>query len=673
MRLERLSPTCLKYSTIANPQRDKLRYINPVETRPEVKKAALQKEKTEITPQQIQNIKTRLSQNKRVRRTLPLRGRLHIDRQLPFLSVYRRPHDRPDPSTNRLIRGEASYLLTSSRKKIQKSISSLVSEIVETLAAEFGAFLIVELWSGKAHLGAEQSGESAGKPGFKIFIRGKNYPKATLHKLEIELKKIRIQKQVPTVEIFRNSRINPPGLIPLIRPQAAKKNKCYLIGLEVTPIYQNPETGEEYPLIFRALQRALSLALRRTYFEFTLEKTPHRPGHYHALGRRAMVKAVREIDRRLAELNDAFEFLLLVTPVNSEKAWSRFKQRKYEEAPQFQYRPVGFDPDDLKRRLFEIPIEHIEDPTLAHLFNRVRLDMEKRICMIQDRGTRSFLYGSLGVYGGIEDKLLDQANEVLRAIPARSRERSGYGYVSAEGFAAEAEKELLLYKQKYPELDSKISIRSDVTGLLVSRGNLYISDKFKVSGSRVKALLQHEVGTHILTYYNGQAQPFRQLNTGLPNYFELQEGLAVLSEYLVGGFGKPRLRLLAARVYATKLCIEGATFVEIFRKLHYDLKFEAKNAFVTTLRVCRGGGLTKDAVYFRGLVKVLNYLKRDGDLELLLVGKISFEHIPMVRELLWRKVLRRPPLRPSYLDDPESISRLEKVRQGIGIMGLVRR
>ncbi len=59
---------------------------------------------------------------------------------------------------------------------------------------------------------------------------------------------------------------------------------------------------------------------------------------------------------------------------------------------------------------------------------------------------------------------------------------------------------------------------------------------------------KHEVGTHILTYCNGLRQPIRQLRVGLAQNDQLQEGLAVFSEYLVGGLNNDRLRLIAARV-----------------------------------------------------------------------------------------------------------------------------
>ena len=83
---------------------------------------------------------------------------------------------------------------------------------------------------------------------------------------------------------------------------------------------------------------------------------------------------------------------------------------------------------------------------------------------------------------------------------------------------------------------------------MVSNGNLFIGKRVKIPESRAEALIQHEVGTHVLTYINGKNQPFQQLYCGLSGCDELQEGLAVLSEYLVGGLSPPRLRLLAGRV-----------------------------------------------------------------------------------------------------------------------------
>jgi hypothetical protein len=44
---------------------------------------------TRLTDQLIEDIAERIAGGKQVRRTLPPGGRIHIDRQLPFLFLYR--------------------------------------------------------------------------------------------------------------------------------------------------------------------------------------------------------------------------------------------------------------------------------------------------------------------------------------------------------------------------------------------------------------------------------------------------------------------------------------------------------------------------------------------------------------------------------------------------------
>ncbi len=185
------------------------------------------------------------------------------------------------------------------------------------------------------------------------------------------------------------------------------------------------------------------------------------------------------------------------------------------------------------------------------------------------------------------------------------------------------------------------------------------------------ALLQHEVGTHLVTYYNGAAQPLRLLQVGLAGYDALQEGLAVLSEYLVGGLSEGRMRTLAARVIAIDQMIRGATFPSVFQQLVDEFGFEPRTAYTITLRVFRGGGLTKDALYLRGLVEILQYLGAGGDLEPLLIGKIAVEHVPVVRELLLSGVLRPPPLRPKYLNSPEAQRRLNGISSRTTVLDLI--
>src|SRR3546814_4275067 len=98
------------------------------------------------------------------------------------------------------------------------------------------------------------------------------------------------------------------------------------------------------------------------------------------------------------------------------------------------------------------------------------------------------------------------------------------------------------------DLSTAVRVRDDIDGILVSRGILHINKNFQVSEERAFSLLQHEVGTHIVTYYNGKAQPLKLFYIGVPGYEELQEGLAVFAEYLTGGLTLSRMKIGRAHV-----------------------------------------------------------------------------------------------------------------------------
>jgi hypothetical protein len=131
-----------------------------------------------------------------------------------------------------------------------------------------------------------------------------------------------------------------------------------------------------------------------------------------------------------------------------------------------------------------------------------------------------------------------------------------------------------------------------------------------------------------------------------------------------------RLRLLAARVVAVRRMLEGADFVEVFRELHRGWELPSRLGFTTSMRVFRGGGHTKDAVYLRGLLSLLGHMKEGHSLEPLYVGKIGLHHLPFIEELTFRKVLVAPPLRPRYLDRPDVQERLRGLQRGMDVRDL---
>ncbi|MFH1740469.1 MAG: tyrosine/phenylalanine carboxypeptidase domain-containing protein, partial [bacterium] len=139
------------------------------------------------------------------------------------------------------------------------------------------------------------------------------------------------------------------------------------------------------------------------------------------------------------------------------------------------------------------------------------------------------------------------------------------------------------------------------------------------------------------------------------------------------GLSRPRLRLLASRVQAVHSLIEGASFIDTFRELHSTYDYGKKTAFTIATRVHRGGGLTKDAIYLRGLVQLLQYLRNNGRFDTLFLGKYNISHIPIINELKARQVIVPAPLTPRYFQDAGMNEKLQTVRDCSSPYELIRK
>ena len=610
-----------------------------------------------ISNEFIDEISQRLTNNQTVRRKLHKHGRIHIDRQLPFLCLYRHPVDHNDLGTEVLLLGQAAYLETTANPSLHDKLSKLVASIVKTQSSVFGGFLVIEIWSGEE---CDDNEHHPPSPAFHLHAPRHNAPNKVLDSFENALQKIKLRQQTANVTVSFEDDCSAPGLAVLLTNEQLQAYECTYLGLEMKPVYRDPETGEVLPFAMRAMRHGLTRALKKACYSFSHYHTHYRPAHYHALGRHAMTKTVKESDQQLADISENFDLLLHVTPVNAHEAWINFEQSNYQQTPEFHYRPRSADPALLKRRLYQTPLEKIEDPTLADFFASKREELDRQITLLNDRNSTQFLHGSIQLFGQIDQALLDAAKLIM--AQSSTKQLSPGKLLNAEQFAQKAREEIAYYQQTDSSLASKVEVRDDITGIMVSHGNFLIGSDAHVSEARLSASLNHEIGTHALTYHNGKKQPLQQLYAGMAGYEELQEGLAVLSEYLCGGFTLDRLQMLAGRVIAVHCICSGADFVETFNTLQQEYGFKPFTAFTITMRVFRGGGYTKDMVYLRGLLDVIEYLKQDCELEILYSGKIALEHLPLLHELRWREVLKPIALTPRYLEDNEAQLRLNALK-----------
>ncbi len=374
-----------------------------------------------------------------------------------------------------------------------------------------------------------------------------------------------------------------------------------------------------------------------------------------------------EIDASLTEIERSVNLLLNVTPVNAAEAWADFERSDSGSAPTLRLRPLEFEPDLMRRALYDLEVENVSDPALHTLFQAKRDEIARQITLLEDRDTTRFVYGSLQLYGGITQPLVSAAEELLDLIPQQAPSTRS---VTAGAFAEAARVEFDRYRAAYRDFPLHLEVRDDISELMVSFGWLLIPESASIRADRVEPLLHHEVGTHVVTYQNGARQPLTLLTIGLPGYDETQEGLAVLAEYLTGGLDPRRLRVLAARVVAVSEMLDGADFMEIFESLRTEHRIPRRTAWSIAIRVVVGGGSVKDAIYLRGIARILDALAEGISLDVLFVGKLALDHVPLIQDLLDRQVLNEPWVRPRWLDVPGAQERLDRLREGASVSDL---
>ncbi len=181
--------------------------------------------------------------------------------------------------------------------------------------------------------------------------------------------------------------------------------------------------------------------------------------------------------------------------------------------------------------------------------------------------------------------------------------------------------------------------------------------------TQMRAMLGHELGTHVMRGVPFENSPVRMLSTGLPHYEEFEEGLAKCVEQVIKGeigpTGEDHYRNIGLAYFDEK------DFREVFEigwrilylkdwKLEHDAKKCAERwgkcrdlAFTQTMRCFRGTGELvnfKDLMYYNGTQRAWRYISEHIDDEpdelwqnLFGMGKtdqMREDHMRLVREVM---------------------------------------
>lgn len=415
--------------------------------------------------------------------------------------------------------------------------------------------------------------------------------------------------------------------------------KTLVLATEIKKVYCNELTGAAYPKIIKSLQEHLKHAIVNNANFFSTDNSNWKHNTAAKLLDTKLDPAIIAIDKGMSKLIRGFELLAYVNPVNNIPEQKRFFAKHYTEIPNFKYSPIRINSYELKQELSKLPLHTISDVSIRHMYEAVVNSYFDKIDLLSTLDTPKFLYNSLRYFGRPSKVDIQNAQYILHlpSIPGEPKRTPTLGTDQAiqsfkEGLASYGFKSKIATSNK---VIAKVMV-------LNAKKTIVFRPDAKFTRGEINALVEHEIGVHMVTTMNAGTQPLRIFKMGLPVNTMTQEGLAVLSEYLSGNMSIKRLKKLAHRVIIVDMMCNGANFKECFEFLHNNYVVDPNEAYAIVTRIFRGGGFTKDHLYLSGFVEILRFWEKGHSLDPLLIGKTSLEFYSTIEEMIDRDLLKKP-------------------------------
>ncbi len=255
----------------------------------------------------------------------------------------------------------------------------------------------------------------------------------------------------------------------------------------------------------------------------------------------------------------------IINPLNKQEELIRFKE---ELSKGRFYSPIlkysSFDPEPYIKELEELSIPINND--LGLLFEKGRSFLLRLAKSFRDLGTDKFSTGTL--FEDISEETINLAKEILNRDPVTTTPANKI--ISSEELFSIIKKELEIYDLKgwsiifNDENASVVSVRGRAKQIKIRPGE-------HVTKKRVKKLLVHEIGTHVIRAVNGEFQEFSFFMEGIAGYLLTEEGLASYNEWTQNLRSQQIERSQALRVMATHIA-ETKGFIDVFKFVRPFLK-----------------------------------------------------------------------------------------------------
>ena len=334
-----------------------------------------------------------------------------------------------------------------------------------------------------------------------------------------------------------------------------------------------------------------------------------------------------EVDRQVTDIDREVKLLYHLTPVNLAEEKEKFlKDPNYN--PQFVYPDLKFESYALRERLKTV---ELDDSILGRLYDRKKYEILDKIDLIEKIGSEGFTKASIKLFGAPTLPLVEIAQPLVNDGPLDEEEKEDKDLT-----AAQVAKEFEAVFEKYDLSNWRVKLKPNMVANAVAgkQNTLFVKEDARFSSRDVKALIAHEIETHILTAENGKLQPYQLLSRGMANYLITQEGLALYNAERAVGVR----RRTALSVMACKRALENS-FSDVFDYLK-SAGVSMERAFQVAMKMKRGledtgqpGGFTKDIIYLKGREEVKTFLQKGGEMKDLYRGKFDLGELDLILQV----------------------------------------
>ncbi len=347
-------------------------------------------------------------------------------------------------------------------------------------------------------------------------------------------------------------------------------------------------------------------------------------------------KQLKKIDEELIWIDKKLLILKYITPLNIVSEKKKFIESNWEYIPEFKYKEIKLNFDELKEKVKKI---EIPDIPLSWIYSRKKeevLNKIKFLKAVSEWNNEEQTKYSKKLFWWFYLDNVDYCKEELSSIWNVKQEEE---YINFE--------DIKWYVNKFNHIywiDIALK-RSDKSARFVMWGNtLYYKNWAIVWKKEMRSIIAHEIEWHYLRRINWKKLEYNIFSSWTARYIEIDEGIAVYNQNRFLNNTDLKYYWIFEWYYLLHYALNHS-YEELIDKLLEFYKYDLEKVFNRLVRIKRWFKKAsdewvfyKDVVYLNWYLKIQKFLSEWWNLKELYLWKMTIEDLKELKESYFMKL-----------------------------------